>query len=339
MDAHLRPDAFFYRPPVRCPGELAHLSAQGELTPQATVVWTPAADAEQVMEAGNQLHLAFTQVGAHPITLTMTEYGCTASYTDSVTVYPFPTVDFTVDPGVCLGSPLRFVASAQASTPIQLSWDLGDDSMASGAEVLHTYAAPGSFTVRLTGTTHSGCIATVSEHKPGIAQVHPLPVAAFTALPEEVSLLDPRITVTDYASDAVAWSYAIDGQVVAVPGFEHVFDDGGIYRIQQTVTSAHGCTDETERIVVVSDHLFFAPTAFTPDGDGLNDVWLPSVRGARHYELVIYDRWGIERFRTDDPKQGWSGDGLPQSLYIYTAHIKEWGAFAKDYTGHFSLLR
>lgn len=166
-----------------------------------------------------------------------------------------------------------------------------------------------------------------------------MPVAAFTALPEEVSLLDPRVTVEDYSSLAVEWEYTIGEVVVNEPRFEYEFPEAGQYVIKQWVATEHGCADSTTRLVIVSDHLFYAPTAFTPDGDGHNEVWRPIVTGAREYELVIVDRWGHLVFRTTDPKEGWSGDGSPQSIFVYTARIKEWGSFAKEYTGHFSLLR
>jgi hypothetical protein len=63
------------------------------------------------------------------------------------------------------------------------------------------------------------------------------------------------------------------------------------------------------------------------------------VKGAREYELVIFDRWGAEVFRTNDTKAGWDGGGEPQGVFQYTARVKEWGSYAKDYIGHFSLLR
>jgi gliding motility-associated-like protein len=89
----------------------------------------------------------------------------------------------------------------------------------------------------------------------------------------------------------------------------------------------------------VSDHLIYVPNAFTPDGDGLNDQWAPSVRGARLYDLVVFDRWGQEEFRSTDPKAAWDGSGYPQGVYNYTIRLAEFGAYRAEYTGHFTLLR
>jgi gliding motility-associated-like protein len=105
------------------------------------------------------------------------------------------------------------------------------------------------------------------------------------------------------------------------------------------VVSENGCPDSTTRTVFVSDHIFWAPNAFTPDGDGVNDMWQPVVIGVREYELEIFDRWGALRFRTTDPGEGWDGDGSAHSVFTYRARIKEWGAFSKEYVGHFTLIR
>ena len=46
----------------------------------------------------------------------------------------------------------------------------------------------------------------------------------------------------------------------------------------QTVINEFGCTDIAEVDVAVSGSTFYAPNAFTPDGDGLNDVWIPNCQ-------------------------------------------------------------
>lgn len=338
FDVHVPPNAFFFRPPIRCPGQVALLTAIGAASNEVQAVWE-LGSGSPASATGVNVQGIFNAVGVHPVTVTMTEFGCTASYTDSVVVFPFPVSDFINGSLACVGEAFPFASMASAWTPFTLVWNLGDGTTRTDSAFTHVYADPGAYTVSLTVTTSTGCVASVTANRPGAVEVFPNPVAAFTALPDEVSLLRPEISILDYSSQAVDWTYSIEGQEVREPSFDHVFAGPGQYLITQMVVSEDGCTDATTRLVIVSDHLFYAPTAFTPDEDGKNDTWKPVVTGAREYELVIYDRWGIERFRTTDPEEGWDGDGLPQSLFIYTAHIKEWGAFAKDYSGHFSLLK
>jgi len=195
------------------------------------------------------------------------------------------------------------------------------------------------YSVVFTAATDEGCVDERSVVLPDWIEVFPKPIPEFTVTPDEVSLLDPRIEVKDYAQLAEEWSYVIEGITYTQPSFSHEFEEAGQYEIEQVVTSGNNCSASTTHTVFVTDHLFYAPTAFTPDGDGVNDTFAPSVRGARLYEIVIVDRWGVERFRSTDPKAEWSGDGLPQGVFTFQVKLAEFGAYRKEYSGSVTLLR
>ena len=61
---------------------------------------------------------------------------------------------------------------------------------------------------------------------------------------------------------------------------------------------------------------FYLPNAFTPNGDGLNDVFM--IKGESIYvvKLSIYNRWGELIFETTDPEKGWNGSGAPMDVYV-----------------------
>jgi gliding motility-associated-like protein len=55
----------------------------------------------------------------------------------------------------------------------------------------------------------------------------------------------------------------------------------------------------------------FVPNSFTPDDDGINDVFIPSVDNPGRldvYHLMIFDRWGTLIFETHDPLEPWIGN-------------------------------
>ena len=54
------------------------------------------------------------------------------------------------------------------------------------------------------------------------------------------------------------------------------------------------------------------------NGDGLNDIWMPLTRGARNYELKIFNRWGQMVFTTNKQDQGWDGLNALEGVYVYT---------------------
>ena len=71
------------------------------------------------------------------------------------------------------------------------------------------------------------------------------------------------------------------------------------------------------------EHLIFAPNAFTPNNDGLNDTFKPTIGFANYntYTLQIFNRFGHEIFKTNDINEGWDGKNkevLQQNnMFIY----------------------
>ena len=114
----------------------------------------------------------------------------------------------------------------------------------------------------------------------------------------------------------------------------------------QTVINEFGCIDIGEADVTVSGSTFYAPNAFTPDGDGLNDVWMPIVSGVTAYELRITNRWGQTVFETTDPKEPWLGqfreDGqhyCPSGMYVFQVTYTDQIAYPREVRGHMFLIR
>lgn len=81
--------------------------------------------------------------------------------------------------------------------------------------------------------------------------------------------------------------------------------DSGTYLLR--VTRGSCAAEEVSINATVNDFKFFFPTAFTPNGDGLNDEFYPVTSFTGAYELRIYDRWGRIIFQTTDPQARWNG--------------------------------
>jgi len=136
----------------------------------------------------------------------------------------------------------------------------------------------------------------------------------------------------DWASGEITNSIAIDSP--------------GLYGI--TITNDLGCN--TEQSVVVSgfcsEPALFVPSAFTPDGDGLNDVWLPVVRGVSNYALRITNRWGELVFETNNPEEPWLGQMgaggqhyCPNGVYLYRAVYFDQVGYPRVAEGHLHVAR
>lgn len=88
----------------------------------------------------------------------------------------------------------------------------------------------------------------------------------------------------------------------------------------------------------------YVPTAFTPNGDGLNDVFYIEGYPMKVMEFWVYNRWGEQLFYTQDPKSGWdgrrfqNGEISPQDLYLYKTSVKGEHGEIRELTGCFQLV-
>lgn len=107
----------------------------------------------------------------------------------------------------------------------------------------------------------------------------------------------------------------------------HVYDEPAEYVVTLTIVSADGCISTYTTIVKVeTDFYLYVPTAFTPDGDGINEMFDVKGLGFESYEIRIFNRWGGEVFYSDDVTLSWDGTAngkpAPGGVYTYTIFIK-----------------
>ncbi|MBK8583655.1 MAG: PKD domain-containing protein [Flavobacteriales bacterium] len=330
----------FTPPPILCADDLPYpMVAFGNFGPSATVTWNFGDGISPFPDSANTT-VDFPEMGSHAVSISVTEDGCTASFADSVRVFPLPTAEFTLDTTAgCIPFTPVFTNTSTAWTPMEYLWYFGDGTSSTDSIPEKTYGAPGIFDVSLTTTTSAGCIASVTQLQPGLVQIWPQPEASAIASPVVTTVLFPDVQFTDNSIDATTWDYFLEGIHYDTPNFMHTFTAAGWQTAYLTVTSGHGCFDTTSVRVFIGDHLFFAPSAFSPNGDDFNETWKPSVLGAREYQLDVFDRWGREVFSTTDPNAGWDGKNAMPGMYSYKAWLTEYGPLEKEYNGSFVLIR
>ena len=77
------------------------------------------------------------------------------------------------------------------------------------------------------------------------------------------------------------------------------------------------------------DYAYWIPNSFTPNNDGINDVWQPwgNVIDLESFDLKIFDRWGQLMFQSNDPNLPWDGSGsggqIGVGVYAYRAFVIE----------------
>lgn len=197
-----------------------------------------------------------------------------------------PVASFTTSP-VCLGSATTFTntsTSAPVSTTLSSDWSFGDATSSTQNSPSKTYAAAGNYTVTLTVTSATGCIATSSQQ----ITVNNNPVANFNST--TVCENNP-VNFTDASTgNPTQWNWDFGGGNFSNnqnPSF--TFNSSGSFSVSLTVTNANGCTNSTSKNVTVNpgvraDFTFnsdcvgksiqFNNTSSATTGNILSNFWL-----------------------------------------------------------------
>jgi gliding motility-associated-like protein len=101
-----------------------------------------------------------------------------------------------------------------------------------------------------------------------------------------------------------------------------------------TVVSNEGCETATDTMHVYVYKDVYVPTAFSPNGDGLNDTWyVPALSAYPQFTVSVYNRYGEILFQTRDVNKSWDGryKGIAQAsgAYVYVIDLKQGGSLLK----------
>ncbi|MCX6231637.1 MAG: gliding motility-associated C-terminal domain-containing protein, partial [Bacteroidetes bacterium] len=162
-----------------------------------------------------------------------------------------------------------------------------------------------------------------------------------------VSVFDPVVHVYDKSGENSTYFWSLgDGSTSVLNNFYHTYSDKdtGRYLITVTAINAGGCTDTASLWVIVRpDGTFYVPNAFTPDGDGLNDIFKAYGIGILEFEMSIYDRWGKQIYHSKNMNEGWDGriDGelAPKGTFAYIIVYKEFSGIRHTKSGAISVIR
>lgn len=321
-------------------------TAQGDYTPAADIQWTFQNAVPENATSASVNGVLFLEPGTHEVELTISENGCTRTAEGTATVHVYPVADFSAEIREgCAPLDVAFTnLSTTQSTNASFSWDFGDgNSRSSGPN--HRYDLPGIYTVTLTVENLNGCIGSDTATRQEYIHVFPVPVPGFSTDPLIISAFDPQITVTDRSQGAHACLYSFDDRVFEDCNFTHTLENVKPQTITQIVSNRFGCKAETAFTFRVADHTIYVPNAFTPNGDGTNDIFEPVITGALKYDMHIIDRWGAEVFVGKDVKRGWDGGGrngehfVQNGLYQYFIVVTDFSGWTYEYKGTVALIR
>ena len=115
------------------------------------------------------------------------------------------------------------------------------------------------------------------------------------------------------------------------------------YRVTAVKTGSPNITSESNYAAVAPEMRVFVPNTFTPNDDGLNDMFGPKGEGIAWIDMQIWDRWGNLIFHTNNPKQMWNGkyhkEDAPMGAYVYKIIARGPYLGTADFNGTVTLLR
>ena len=274
---------------------------------------------------------------------------CSSEITNQLTVDPLPEPDFTADPvDGCIPLTVDFNDNSQEILPgATYEWTFGDGSTGSNSNPSHEYTEAGLFSVNLLIHNTERCFASIN--KSNYIQVNPNPTAGFDADPWITTMDTPLIDFINLSkSDSTLigyeWSFG-DGQTSGDENPSHTFDQAGEYIITLRVETINGCYHDTVAMVALTEYVqLFIPNAFTPDGDGLNDVFQIKGTPMADYSLYIYSRWGQQIWSTHNFETSWNGEdkfGNPVETgsYLYKIQGTDYQKTPVLYEGTINVIR
>jgi len=250
--------------------------------------------------------------------LSVSQQGCSSSDTISVSYKPLPGVNLGNDTSFCDGTNYTLDAYNNGATYV---WQDGN------THPTYTVSKQGNYfvIVDLNGCRNSDTVAVNYISKPVFSLG-----ADTTICPGETLTLNPKVT----GGINYKWQDGTTANHYTVPG-------EGLYSLQ--VSNDCGTTKDEISISLAPCSLQM-PSAFTPNGDGLNDVFKVKYPGfIKQFNMVIYNRWGAKVFETNDPGKGWNGlvNGIPQNIgsYVWIINLTDFNNKTQRANGMVTLLK
>ena len=259
--------------------------------------------------------------------------------------------EVTIRPSIsegCPGTAVTFAVDNMPDEGIYL-WNFGDGSFSNQSRPSHVFSKAGTFEVML---SHSSVGGGTIQNKPAADRIviHEIPEASFKFLKQEYDHTVPSVHFENRSQGAASyhWDFG-DGQTSEVAHPDHIFKKAGDHTVVLTVTNTKGCTDRSERTIHIdSGYNLLATSTFSPNGDGVDDVFIPEALrslGVR-FKLSIHDpRTGQLVYETTDAQRPWNGriankgDWCTTGDYVWMVEMKDGEKLGGTYNGTIGLLR
>ncbi len=209
-------------------------------------------------------------------------------------------------------------------------WDFGDGSpISTTVNPIHDYATPGTYLIKLIAIDTSTCNKIDSTTFSLIISPNPTSGFTFSPNPPEANAF---VTFTNASNGGSSYKWTFgDGDSLITSNYNalvrHVYNATQTFNACLIVSNNFNCKDTSclpiqARVIPLAD----VPNAFTPNGDGINDIIYIQGYGIDKMTWRIFNRWGTLLFTGISKGRGWDGTYKgaiqPQDVYTYVLDIE-----------------
>jgi len=256
---------------------------------------------------------------------------CTMTKEILIEVLPKITPNISLSVTICNGQSARLVADGSNTYSWTPSGSLNNGTL---ANPVANPSVTTMYTVNISNYGNCTVPATV------MVRVNPTPTVY--AGEDFAVNLDEPMYLNANGSGTLTWT-AGEGIFCSVcPNSQIMPKISGCYKVR--ATNNFNCIAEDEVCIeVTTNYNIYIPNIFTPNDDGLNDVFIVYGTGLTKFEMLIFDRWGEKLFSSNDQLKGWDGvfKGKLSKNDVYPYLIKYVSLDGKTHTksGHVTLLK
>ncbi|MEP6615141.1 MAG: PKD domain-containing protein [Ginsengibacter sp.] len=252
--------------------------------------------------------------------------GCTSDTVNkTIVINPRPVIGMTFS-DACENSTVAFNGIDSSGVSLAgWNWNFGEGTTGSGITASHLFGSPGTYPIQLYAVATNGCISDTLEK---ILNIYSTNASAGNDL---VAAAGQPIHLHATGGLFYLWSPATGLSDPEIADPVAVLASDQTYQLK--AFTPLGCeTFDTITIKIYKGPEIYVPSAFSPNHDGLNDVFKALPVGLISFKyLKIYNRWGEEMFSTTDSRIGWDGTykGKLQAQGVYV-----WITSGTDYNGN-----
>jgi len=286
----------------------------------------------------NTVHV-YSNTGTYNVVMALSNYvPCFDTARTVITVDSISDISIlATDTVLCGGRTVTFSGIYTGIGNTGIKWTFGDNSeIANVNPVIHAFEGSGQLSVRL-DAYYRACPDTFATRKVWVFDHPQVYIGMDTAIcpgGNPIILADQHNTEIP----TTRWLWSDGGRTNSMKVVSP-----GVYWVRITVD---GCT-ATDSVIVTEDCYMDVPNAFTPNGDGINDYFLPRpllAKGLTSFTLTIFNRWGQTVFETNNTEgRGWDGrfNGInqPEGVYVYLIEATFKDGQIEKHQGNVTLMR